>query len=382
MRIIVSIFLFILVASMSTAQVSLTAQLPPAGIMQKRQLWNVLLVNGSTTPVNVRVSISLLNTKDNRSIMTAASNIITVPAGAKQLKYDDAAPIQYNYMSPVFDVDLSPDGLLPIGNYIVCYSADVVNALRTTASKSSNPSSDNVVATAESCVPLEIMPLSPPVLNMPLDGSAVENAYPQFSWIPPAPLNLFNDLSYDIRIVKIMKGQSAVQALQQNIPEYSEAYVKNIFCNYPSSAKGLDTGITYAWGIIAKNNDQFVAQSDAWTFTVQSLQKPSLKYGNVYNALQKDINGGIAFCNNNLKMEYNNEAGDAKVPYEIISIRENKEQVVKKGTLSLAYGQNLIELPLDRDIHIKKGGLYLFKLTNSRKENWYTRFICIQKNAE
>ncbi|MGF6846840.1 hypothetical protein QFZ51_002075 [Chitinophaga sp. W3I9] len=39
------------------AQVSMTVQLPPAGVLLKAQLWNIVLVSASNATVNVRITM-------------------------------------------------------------------------------------------------------------------------------------------------------------------------------------------------------------------------------------------------------------------------------------------------------------------------------------
>jgi hypothetical protein len=80
---------------------------------------------------------------------------------------------------------------------------------------------------------------------------------------------LFSDLSYDLVLVEMLPGQSAEQAIQQNIPLYTAGNREDLSLLYPASNKALDTAKWYAWRVVAKNNHQLVAQSEVWTFTVK-----------------------------------------------------------------------------------------------------------------
>ena len=49
-------------ATVAHAQISMTLQVPPFGVMVKNQLWNMLLVNAGQT-TTVRISMTMLDAK-------------------------------------------------------------------------------------------------------------------------------------------------------------------------------------------------------------------------------------------------------------------------------------------------------------------------------
>src|SRR5262245_1032854 len=114
-----SIFL-VLVAVAGNAQVSISVQEPPAGIVQKRQLWNLALVYSGNSTMDVVVGLTLVDLSDNQPALTVFTRPITISKGVKQLKVADVEPIDYQYVSPAFS--RLTDVLLPIGNYQACYT--------------------------------------------------------------------------------------------------------------------------------------------------------------------------------------------------------------------------------------------------------------------
>ena len=219
------------------AQISMTLQVPPAGVLVKNQLWNMLLVNSGASSTTVRVQLSLLDEKNNQPVLTAISAPLLLTRGARQVQAKDLSPIQYSYNGPSFHADEDPNGLLPVGSYQACYTVMV--------------SDKGTVVRVENCIQVNVDPLSPPLLNTPADEGLLYTPYPQFTWLPPAPVGLFNDLSYDLVVVEVLPGQGKADAIQQNIPVYSAGFVKNLYMNYPSSYRSLDTSRLYAWRIIA-----------------------------------------------------------------------------------------------------------------------------------
>jgi hypothetical protein len=344
------------------AQVTLALQVPPAGVVQKSQLWNMVLVNGNNSNYEVEVSITLLSTADNNPVLTATGRSVVLSKGARQLKYTDFTPVSYKYLSPAFNVDLRPEGFLPVGSYTACYTV-------------SRWVSDGYEPLTEDYIALEVQPLSPPVLNTPGDQEVLATSYPQFTWLPPAPLHLFSDLTYDVIITRVEAGQVPQSAIQQNIPAYNEGRNRTNFLNYPASYTALDTGITYAWCVIARNNSQFVAQSDIWTFSVSGKSfTPVHKEGASYVRLSREMNTADAICEGEVLVSYQNEAKDTTVQFVITPLGDNKEAVPVAGTLTLVPGQNFIQLPVHITRQLIHQQRYRFELLNTRQEHWYSKF--------
>lgn len=355
--------ILLLLAGSIQAQVSITLQVPPVGVVQKPQLWNMVLVNGSNASYNAEVTITLLNTADNVPVMTATGRMVTLAKGARQLKYADFTPVNYKYLSAVFNGDLRPEGFLPAGAYTVCYTV-------------SRWISDYTEVMAEECINLEIQPLSPPVLNTPYDGEVLDVRTPQFTWLPPSPVQLLGDLNYDIVITRLGTGQNPVSAVQQNMPVYNAGRYRKNFLNYPASAAVLDTGVTYAWCVVAKNSNQVIAQSDVWTFHVNGNNRPVTQpVAAAYVELQRAESAGAAVCVGNVNIAYTNNALDTSVHYLLRSIEEGKNQVLSEGRFLVNSGNNFLTLPPAVLKQLQNEKHYLLELVNSRNEKWLGKIL-------
>jgi hypothetical protein len=342
-------------------QLSMTLQVPPSGVLVKNQLWNMLLVNSSNYNMLVRVSLVLLDQRTNQPVLTAGTMPILIGKGARQLQAKDLGPIQYTYTGPAFHADQDPNGLLPAGTYQACYSVIA-------AEKAVSPMVEN-------CIQVNVDPLSPPLLNTPADEGKIYTAYPQFTWLPPTPIGLFNDLSYDLILVEVLPGQAKADAIQQNIPVYSAGLVKDLYMNYPSSYRSLDTAKLYAWRIIALNNNLPTAMSDIWTFRVIVPDKPVLRQqGDAYVDLKRGLDAAVAVAGEVLKLTYDNIPADTLVHYTITSLGDPGNPVVQKGDLQLRKGRNLLQLSLQKSAGYVPKRVYLFSFINSRNESWTVKF--------
>jgi hypothetical protein len=300
----------------------------------------------------------LMDAVTGQPVLSGTSRPVILGTGARQLQLKDLGPISYEYLSPV--ADRRDNALLPPGKFRVCYSVVVMG------DKSMGPQ-------AEDCLNFVVEPVAPPQLSNPANASLVEELLPHFTWIPPAPVNLFADLNYDMVLVSLYESQSPVEAVQTNIPVYRASALHQPFLNYPGGAPALDTGVTYAWMITANNGRQYAAQTDVWTFKVKSVSQAEQVDLTTYIELKRSSNQ-VVNCSRSLKYSYVNDAGDSKVRYEIVCLDQNN-RAVKHGNISLQQGNNMGELPLDRGGRLSDGQLYAFRLYNSRNEIWEMKFI-------
>lgn len=346
-----------------TAQVSMSVQLPPSGVLLKAQLWNMVLISAKNGAVNVRLTMRLIDAATNQPVLTGITRSIVLTKGARRLQASDFMPVQYEYISPVVDRDVN--GFLPAGNYLACYSLIVEG-------------DKSGYQPGEDCIPFAIEPVSPPMLNSPADQSKLLTFLPQFSWLPPAPLTMFSDLNYEMILTEVHNNQSPEEAIQRNIPVLRVPGLRGLFLNYPSGAKKLDTSTTYAWSIVARNGNLFAAQTEAWVFRVTGTNNNTSNLDGAYIKLRKELDGAVVRCGEEVQISYNNEAGDTSAQYELLLLG-NTYRPVFKGKVPLRWGNNHLKIPLGRSNDMQTGQIYLFRLLNSRNEFWQMKFICTKE---
>jgi hypothetical protein len=356
-RRLLSVMLFVLLAAAGKAQVSVSVQEPPAGIVQKKQLWNLSLIYSGNNPVSVMIGLTLVDLADNQPVLTAYTRPVTLTKGVKQLKSADIEPIDYQYFSPAFG--RLGDALLPIGNFQACYTVY-------TDAKIENQ------VLSESCIPIEVQPLSPPQLTMPTDSALIQQPWPQFSWLPPAPVTLFNDLNYDLLVTEVRSDQTAGAAIQENMPVYNMRRLTTLINNYPSSAKRLDTGKVYAWRVIAKNGENYAAQSEVWTFRVtqEQLQKPERFTGAYIEVKQgSDYTATVTVSEDLLGVKFYSYE---KSHESVIRFLDEKGEVIKEIKRTIDYGNNLMVFKLDQAF--KKDVTYFIDITDLQMSHYRASF--------
>lgn len=344
------------------AQVLINLQLPPSGIVVKNQLWNLSLVNTSNSPLNIQIQVVLTELTGNRRVLTGTSKTITVPKGIKQIHAAEVMPVNYNAGT---GYNAGPDGFLPVGQFTACFTVVGLNH-------------DGTERLAEECTTIEVEPISPPQLVMPADSAAVEEPRPLFTWLPPAPYTLFNNLLYDWVLVEVRSLQTAAEALQQNIPLLTQRNIAYTSIQYPFSMPALDTGKLYAWRVTAQSNFLPIATSETWAFRV--LQTGSQGTANnraaYYAKLQRQEDAAHTMCNGILNYEYMHEINDTVVSVTLfdISRAQRKQIALNDAGYAVRFGDNFMQLDLHNTTGIINKHTYLLQLTNSRNERWYLKF--------
>ncbi len=355
---------FMLLVQWAYGQVLLTSQIPYTGLYMKSQLWNFSVVNMGDAPVNIRVELTFSNASTGQVLFTAKSGMYPLTQKVSQLQYHNLSPVLYTIVDNTFNINPNPEGLLPIGRFVVCYSV----VLESGANK-----------VDEECTAIEVEPISPPVLISPGNYESSDSRRPFFSWIAPAPSFGFNNLSYDFSLVSVDGTQTPGDAIQQNLPIFSQSnFAFNSFL-YPASLPELDTSKLYAWQVTAKGSDNAFAQSEIFSFKVRQYNmdtSQSTVIPDFYVPLKKENDASYYVFSNEVNYQYLNEINDSFSTYNIFDISGAvpKNIVIAAPLTNLKYGQNFISTDISGYTGFVAKHMYLLELINSRQEHWYLKF--------
>lgn len=350
----------------ANGQVLINPQLPPAGIFLKSQLWNFSITNMSAQPINVKIELVLTDAANGQRVMTATSGIVALTQQITQLQAANLNPIVYNVVDNAYNIDVNPNGFLPVGRFEVCYAVIQVHV-------------DLADKLAEECETIEVEPISPPVLIQPADGEQIDNARPLFTWLPPAPIASFNNLKYDWVLVEVIGAQTPSEAILNNFPLHTQQNLSANSILYPPAVPALDTGKTYAWQVSAKSNSSAIAKSEVFSFTVKKTLTDTVaarKNSGYYVPLRRENDGAYAIMNGGVSFKYLNEINDTLA---VIAIRDisgtNRASLLEAGAkLKLKLGDNYITIDLANSVGLKHKHFYLLELINSKQEHWYLKF--------
>lgn len=347
-----------------TVQAQVNIQFTHTGyITSKDQLWNIMLVNTGATLNPVRVEISLRNIANNQPLCKFTSRGFPLNAGPKVLSLQDALPVQTINYSPGF-TDPGPYGVLPAGKYMMCTDLYQFDGELWT-----NIGND--------CDEVEVVAFSPVILTLPEDMATLENTNPMLTWLSPLPVAQFTQLQYDLLIVPVNKDQTAVDAIERNIPLVTATNIPATAYSYLSSFPALQPGKIYSWRVTAKNNGSIVSVSETWTFSIRNTETVSLKIKPiVYTPLKRGDNNSFVTTTGEIGFEYLNMLNDGQVTIRIIDHKATQPAKRLKTEIQqkLVYGQNYIAIDTREQFGLETNRSYQVVLTNSRGEEWTMNF--------
>lgn len=359
-KIVLFSFLVCLLTNAYT-QVQIQTMLPAVGLVQKNQLWNLVLVNSSAYVMEGRMEMVLSDRQTSQEVMTASTAEFSLAKGAVLINVNRLSPISYNYIG--IEPDRNINTLLPAGAYLVCYTF-----IR-------NAGSAKREILAEECVIFDVEPLSPPMLLFPVDSSVLETPPAQFTWTPPTPAALLNRLHYEVLITEVRPSQLAAEALSENVPFFSTDEAPNNFITYPGAQPVFEKDKWYAWQVVARDDKSYAGKSEVWVFKI-SRQSPAPELPGAVSYVQLEKNGaGKSIARDGmLRFYYFNQLADSTTEIVIKDLTEKNNTEGVRAVLPVVRGHNYLQKDISKMIKIQDGHVYELVLLNSAMERWSVMF--------
>lgn len=347
-----SVVAVMLASAVVQAQVYIQTTLPTVGLIQKNQLWNLVLVNSTTGSMQGKLDLVLRDRQSGIDLMTATTNPFTLPKGSLSVNVNTLNPVQYNYLA--MEAGNTVNNLLPVGAYIACYSFT-----RITGEKQEQ--------IGEECVPFDIEPLSPPMLIFPADSSELDAVPAQLSWTPPTPAGMISRLRYELLITEILPGQKPDEALQNNMSFYSSADIANNFMTYPASLPAFEKEKWYGWQVVARDDKSYAGKSEVWVFKVKNPGKIDLIIKGT--PFMKMKPGGAEFGiapNGILKLSYDNRSSDSVVTVTVTDLSaEGTGRKLPQFQVKVVPGENQVQYNLKKIMSLSEESTYEARIVNS-----------------
>jgi len=349
-------FILLLAISFPTllwAQITINVVQPPAGMVTKDQLWNLVLTNNSNTGSQITILLNLKDAVTGQLVLSAGTRNILLNKGIKVLTIQDVQPVQYTS-----GAGNATANFLPPGSYIACYTV-------------SNYNHELLQTLATECVRVNITPLSPPLLNTPANRSTIQTQAPQLTWIPPAPLDMFDNLNYELSVAEILDGQSPAEAIRYNTPVYSAAHLKAPYENYSSTFSALKAGKTYAWQVTARNGEQYASATEVWTFTLVGDSTKKAENQASYILLNGNGNesGTQTITGDELRIKYYSFDNTHE---SVVRFLDSDKKIVQEVKTNIVYGDNYLRFKLGNRYHA--GKLYFIEITDQQNHKLYASF--------
>jgi hypothetical protein len=208
-----------------------------------RETVQLLITNTSSKPVAVRIDAKLslggvlvANTKFE--LMT----VLTLPPNqpVQFYAYDIFPENAINFLGEVKQSTIRT-GILPEGSYEICIQT--LGAL----TRQNNSNSD--------CKQFFLTKYELPRLVLPEDNTVLIAGFEKqtnFSWVPVIPLPAM-PVTYKLRVVPVLQGQTAHQAFELNIPLFERKTIGSTQQLWPNEVIIPSAGSVYAWSVQAED---------------------------------------------------------------------------------------------------------------------------------
>lgn len=252
-KIFISFLLFFSVTN-AFPQVQVSLQQPPPNQFKLEHMWKVTLNNLTTGTFKVYLYGKATESRAG-FIVDAKTASFSLPPGFKRVTASDIGPIDVLETNKKYEKIVLNTGNVPSGDYHICITVR-------------NAATDEELGT--DCIEQEVFNFTQLELISPSDNSVVEDFLPVFNWLPPAPLNANQKVTYTLQVSEILSRQSAYDAMQSN-PLFLEA--NNLYSaiyQFQVSARGFIPGRRYAWKVLAYLGNVLISESEIWEFKYKS----------------------------------------------------------------------------------------------------------------
>jgi hypothetical protein len=213
--------------------------------------------------------------------------------------------------------------------------------------------------------------MNPPILVTPFHQEELEIMYPNFTWLPPAPVSPTIDVDYEIKVVEIKSGQNASTAILSNPAVYKQKNIRSLRLNYPVGSYSFDKEKQYAWQITAFAEGIYIGKSEVWLFKFKKENNPNpIRSDNdqAYILLKKGSNSGVYLAINSIKFHFNEEYNSGELSYRFRD-SENKDIKLTSSAKKMKQpGPNKFEIDLYEEEAFKHGKYYSLEVRSEKME--------------
>src|SRR5688572_15698527 len=107
------LFIVLLCFKHATGQLSVNILMPPAGIMDKQQLWNIVATNTEAASFSPQLQVTFSEISSGQPVFVASITPFMLNPGTTQLTAGSIGPVFFNIVNPDYQIDPGPNGLLP-----------------------------------------------------------------------------------------------------------------------------------------------------------------------------------------------------------------------------------------------------------------------------
>lgn len=235
--------------------------------------------------------------------------------------------------------------ILPEGDYEYCFSLTYVH--------SDNPPD-------EQCFNYTLTPFAELNLIDPYNKDKICDKRPLLTWQPLIPG--VPGAYYQLVLTQVNSGQSPTEALNYNLPLINQSNIISPVLPYPSVARDLVTGKTYAWQVTAYKDQTVLNRSEVWSFIID-CQDSVKKVNEVsFRDIEDLARGNYYIAEGAIRFATVNAYAQQDLRYEIAPVNAPDRKVGKLPKLKLKNGTNQLTIDLSNSKLIRDNQYYILTI--------------------
>jgi len=305
----------------------------------------------ATAKRNVSLSITVSEQKRGK-IFSVRTPAFSVNPGNNSIPSTAVRPAKILFAQNSISQQVQQSGLLPEGEYEYCF---------TLIPQSNDP--EVPAEPMEQCFTVELTPFSPLNLNEPANQDKICQQRPLFTWQPTFPV--INGAAYQLQLTEIKENQSAVEALNYNLPLINQNGIVSPALPYPNSYKELRPGKKYAWQVSLYKNQTVLNRSEVWEFEVDckdSVVKAPTVIDDGYREIDDLSRGNYYIATQALKISLFNPYGGGELDYRITCVTSPNQKIRKLPKVFLQPGKNKVNIELSKRQGFVDGNYYILNI--------------------
>lgn len=292
------------------------------------------------------VSLSIV-VKERRAgtvciIKTQPFNIIQ---GANPLSFSASRSASLQFSNNSIGRLSSANHTFPEGDYEYCYTLTYLR-------------SD--LLPVEQCFDYVLAPFAELHLTDPYDKDKICDKRPLLTWQPLLPG--IPGSAYQLVLAEIKSGQNATEALNYNLAVINQSNIISPILPYPSIARELEKGKTYAWQVTAYKDQTILNRSEVWSFTVDCQDSVKKATDDGYRDIEDLAKGNYYIAAGVLKFALVNPYQAQDLKYQIISLNKPDKKIKRLPKLKLQTGINQINIDLSVTGSFDDNNYYIIKV--------------------
>ena len=364
---------FLGISSWANAQVVINPH-PIMGFQfGSKDILNFDVIYSPTESVKVQYEANLLDA-NGQLIVQFISGIHILKTGANSYQPTNFNIQQTRYVNRQIAEAERLTSFVPSGDYTYCISMRCVD----------DPAVCDRTVKLEvdysACNDVRSEPVTPLLLSFPEDEANIKNKRPTFTWIPPMPIGNNPNLTYTYKLVKMLQGQSAEDAIRRNRPLFTQSGLRAISLMFPNQLDDLEVGDHYAWQVSAELGELHIATSDVWEFEIEKEEKVTAAFITKHKigleAYTHSIEEPFVLVSNERYTQ------DNEWKIRLKDETTNQWQDLSYLHLEKALGKKNIEINPNDIQDMEAGHSYVFELSDHKGDKFYVRIIFTETNEK